>query len=264
MAMWWEHLLRLVYFFFYLASTFVCSLFGPKIGDPKHVVDPSSVFSFINYIFVSTGFLLCFAIVTILVLLNRSIRPEKMTVRQKLVEGLIALGATTYWALWRIFFVWLDQQSGSCRLKTAVERLALNRKGCVDAGGYWDGLDISGHCFLIALACSFFFDQFADAVSLLLSKSAGPYGYRSTPQLEAAAISMDQAKPKKGLLILKICYAIMLIIAMVVWVSYTALLLHTSIYFHTVWEKVYGICIGFVYWPIVVYAHIRASQLAVQ
>lgn len=256
--MWWEHLLRLSYFLFYLSSTLICSLFGPKIGDPKHVVDPSSLFSFINYIFVSEGFLISFTLVTLLIVLNRSIAPGKVTNREKIVEGLIALGATTYWALWRIFFVWLDQQSGACLVKKAIERIAFNRAGCVEAGGYWDGLDISGHCFLIALACSFFYDQFADAISLLRLRTVRPAGYRSTPQLEAADTSTNGTKSKQLLLFLKIAYSVLLLVAVIVWFSWTALLLHTSFYFHTLWEKVYGVAIGFAYWPVVIYARSKA------
>lgn len=262
--MWSEHLFRLAYFLLYLLSTFICSLFGPKIGDPKHVVDPSSVFSFINYIFVSQGFLISFSIVTLLLVLNRLIVPEKVTNREKIVEGLVALGATTYWALWRIFFVWLDQQSGGCRLEKAIERLAHNRAGCVEAGGYWDGLDISGHCFLIALACSFFYDQFADAISLLKSRTVRPPGYRSTPQLESAESSTNGTQSKQVLLLLKICYAVLLLGAGIVCFTWTALLVHTSFYFHTLWEKVYGVIIGFAYWPMVLFARSRASQPSVQ
>lgn len=262
--MWLEHLFRLTYFFLYLLITFICSLFGPRIGDPKHVVDPSSVFSFINYIFVSHGFLISFSIVTLLLVLNRLIGPERVTNREKIVEGLVALGATTYWAIWRIFFVWLDQQSGGCILQKAIERLANNRAGCVEAGGYWDGLDISGHCFLIALACSFFYDQFADAISLLRYRTSQPAGYRSTPQLESADNGTSGTKSKQILLMLKISYAILLLGAGIVWFSWTALLVHTSFYFHTLWEKVYGVMIGFAYWPIVLFARSRASQSSVQ
>lgn len=255
------HLLRFLYALAYFICTWLCSLFGPRIGDPKHVVDPSSIFAFINYVFVAWGFVISFAAVALSTLLNRLLQPDKMSTRQKISLGLIALGATSYWILWRLFFVWLDRESGSCRHETPIQHILRNRHACVQAGGYWDGLDISGHCFLIALACLFFYEQFYDGLVHYKKRPHQLAGYISTPQLELAE---DNRQPPQPSRILSKSYIVSLSTCATIWLAWSSLLLHTSLYFHTIGEKLLGLLIGFAFWPLLVLARHLNGQAQTQ
>lgn len=245
------HLLRLLYTTVYFICTWICSLFGPKVGDPKHVVDPSSLFAFINFVFVSGGFLLSFTAVALCTLLNRLLQPGWLNTRQRITLGLVALGATSYWITWRLFFVWLDRESGACRHETPIEHILNNRHACIQAGGRWDGLDISGHAFLVALACLFFYEQFFEAFAYYRARSEHRAGYMGTPQMELADIASPVLEPSQFLIK---SYAMSIIFCAVIWFAWSALLLHTSLYFHTIGEKLLGLFIGFAFWPLLILA----------
>ncbi len=167
----------------------------------------------------------------------------------KFVDALVGLGATTYWILCRMLFVWLADLSGKCHLADTLNRILHNRRVCLNAGGYWDGFDISGHCFLVALACGFFFEELYLVGRIVLFRRMHP-GYRNpqaTPQLETQKAD-DKAKDDQYHGYLWASYLFLAALCAIVWLAWTALLLHTSLYFHTFWEKILGLLMGFAYW----------------
>lgn len=244
-----DHFCRFLFCFAILAVVCIASLFGPKVGDAKHVVDPSSFFAFINFIYVRAGFLISLAAVGLLTTLNMKRADKDYSFREKLAECSIGIAATTYWALCRIIFFWLDKQSGSCRqiINQSVNQVFRNRTACSDAGGYWDGFDPSGHCFLASLASIFFYDQLYLAGNINLKQREHLQRRPSTPHLVQRTMHISS---NTDTILRVIHYAIMLVAVMIL-ILWLTLMLHTSLYFHTIAEKFVGVLVGFAFWPVV-------------
>lgn len=233
-------LARLLYGLTYLVLVGVVSLFGPRDSGPKYVVDPSSFFRLLNGLFVQQGFALSVLAIALLAAANRLVAPAARR-PPWLLEAVLAVGATTYWLLCRMLFVWLADVSGACHGHARAP--LAGRRACLHAGGHWDGLDISGHCFLAALACGYFYDQLQAAGRSLLGCCAAQPG--ATPRLEAGMPRAPSRAVPAGAWPF---FGAALGLTLALWAAWTSLLLHTSLYFHTAAEKLLGLLLGFAYW----------------
>ena len=53
--------------------------------------------------------------------------------------------ATCGWYIWVNLFVYIEELTGFCK----GEEKLTSKRSCYQEGFYWDGFDISGHCFLL-------------------------------------------------------------------------------------------------------------------
>lgn len=265
---WKIHTLRVTFNLSYLLITFIPSLFGPKTGGPKFRVDPSSLFHLINYIFVKAGFLLTLLCLLMVGGFNGLVGARKSFGAFK--DSMRFACLVCFWLIWRVIFVAINDATGVCVIKSK-ERIFGNAKECIDAGGYWDGFDISGHCFLIALAVSLFLEDFIKSVRWLCDHFERRA--RNSPfLLELGTISneagqeesddreSEEKHPPTNFQITGLCVSLGCML--LVWIAWTSLLFHTSLYFHTLWEKILGLLIGFSYsWFIIVISHCNKSRI---
>ena len=165
---------------------------------------PTSYFTqksnFLNQIFVKRGWAWTF----ILLILLNSKRSYK-----KLFSATVYWFLITQWAFGPSVLDRIYQFSGSCsllHLKTLTE--------CFASGGEWDGLDISGHVFLLLHS------------SLLIWEE------------------LLQSEFKNGLNLISGMLCLLLLILWMV------MLIVTVLYYHSITEKILGTILGFGFWSI--------------
>jgi hypothetical protein len=260
---------KAAYSLLYILLTMLPSFFGPKLGDPRNVVDPSSLFHFINFVFVRLGFLLSLGALLCLATANERLRARPPF--KPLRDGAILAGLVVYWLAWRLLFVAINDITGSCQFLPHQRKPGdpeLGHRECLQNGGYWDGFDISGHCFLMALTASLFFDEILRSARWLWGRWQS--GHNSPVLLELGRIDEkygdlheeedDEAIDGNNVVPStndRQCLSqrfwrwlqwLGIGLVALLWIAWTALLVHTSLYFHTFWEKIWGILIGLSYW----------------
>ena len=198
--------------YMYSILIFVGCLLGESIDFPSFYFSEKK--NFLNQIFVKNGWAWTISLLLSLIYLRSFNRLKTL----KSLKSLI--GATLYWFLitqWTFGPSILERvykRVGSCSL-LHLKEFHL----CYEGGGEWDGLDISGHCFLLLHSSLLIWEEIRNTFSMNLNNLKN---FNST-----MAIGM-------ALMILLGLWSIMLLI--------------TVLYFHSIVEKALGTIFGFGFW----------------
>ena len=138
--------------------------------------------------------------------------------------------ATLVWYCFTASFRWVEELTGSCHVIREVENgVELTRRQCLKGGHRWIGFDISGHCFLMTWNNLFIAEEVLKLRRFSSVQLALENGQKNKSFLELCLFVLIQS----------------LAILMSVW---DVMLFFTSLYFHTVTEKVLGSVIAVIAW----------------
>ena len=121
----------------------------------------------------------------------------------------------------------LYTRSGSCiqqPTSNAGTMVIRTIAECKRYGGSWSGFDISGHCFLLIHATLFILEELQDYCRRPPFRPSG----------QSLFLTYSRASVVAFALLLSVCWLGMLTV--------------TCLYFHTLWEKVWGVLFGFLFW----------------
>ena len=147
------------------------------------------------------------------------------------------------WSSVTSFFVFLDSLVGTC----AIEEIS-KRSVCIKEGHLWTGFDISGHIFLLTY-CIYVLTEEASNIQLEVW-----YEYNSTLGFESRAVDKLSKETKKKLHRLHRIAGVFVdyleLFAMAEVVIWTFMVMITSLYFHSILEKLLGFVFGYFAWYI--------------
>lgn len=128
------------------------------------------------------------------------------------------------WYFWVNLFVYIEELTGQCE----GEETLSSKKSCYLQGFHWDGFDISGHAFLLIYS------------ALVISEEIQVKRWWSTAQRNQRGTTMfDRISPLADVLF--ICISLLLVL-------WEFMLVCTTVYFHTVHQKVLGALIALFTW----------------
>ena len=148
-----------------------------------------------------------------------------------MLKHLSRLAVGTFgWYFWVNFFVFIEEQTGFCE----GEETLTSKRICHLQGFHWDGFDISGHTFLLTYSALIITEelQVKQWFSSTNSETDPPPHFKHLSPLMAAVI--DAFFTGSALLLL----------------LWEFMLVCTTLYFHTVLQKVFGALIAFFTWYI--------------
>ena len=135
----------------------------------------------------------------------------------------LAMGHLVWYLGARLAFPWVEEATGVCQATSF-----LTRRACRRAGFLWTGFDISGHCFLLTFC------------NLLIAEETRPRGVvEGREGAGDTAVAGEKVEQEVGVTRGLLC------LLMVAW---DTMILCTSLYFHTVGEKVLGWVVGVGAW----------------
>lgn len=219
------------------------SWLGESLGwrdDPVKENHPAVLLlSILNDVFKSVGWLLS-AICWALLLVTRYWRQVRLEEnaswrRHAAVDGVLWVLSSFYWAACVYFaFGHIARHIGSCRLAgESWKESQVDEAQCVDAGGQWTAMDVSGHAFLASLAI------------LLLTEETirwltGPINLFIFPSHR-----MDY-KTRRA----KLAWYFAVGISWVVTSLWMVLYIRTALWYHTLEEKVLGTALATLYYSV--------------
>ncbi len=190
--------------FFYSFLIIFGTITGEVFNLPIFYLTEKS--NLLNQIFVKRGWAWTFILLCFLRVNSPGSRSRSL---KKLFSATIYWFLITQWTFGPSLLERIYKYIGSCSL-LHLKEFHL----CYEGGGEWDGLDISGHCFLLLHSSLLIWEE------LISSRSYLKYG----PVLFCGIL----------LILLLILWAVMLIV--------------TVLYFHSMIEKVLGAVLGFGFW----------------
>ena len=141
--------------------------------------------------------------------------------------------ATCGWYIWVNLFVYIEELTGFCE----GEETLISKRSCYQEGFYWDGFDISGHCFLLTYS------------ALVISEELQhkPHWPSDAVQTSPENINEFQHMNIARLLTLEV-FSLFAGLLSILW---EFMLVFTTIYFHTFSQKVLGAVIAIFTWYII-------------
>ncbi|NXA74203.1 FITM2 protein, partial [Thryothorus ludovicianus] len=136
--------------------------------------------------------------------------------------GALLVG-TAVWFLCTELFAYVENLTGHCSLQARPgqpPRPYGSKRECHQAGGVWDGFDISGHCFLLSYCAMMILEELAVLEALSLDRSS------------KLRVVID-------VLLVSLC------LLTGIWVF---MFLCTALYFHDFSQKLLGVLIGLSAW----------------
>ncbi|XP_066019652.1 acyl-coenzyme A diphosphatase FITM2 [Pocillopora verrucosa] len=131
--------------------------------------------------------------------------------------------ATWGWYFWVNLFVYIEELTGFCE----GEETLISKRSCYQEGFYWDGFDISGHSFLSIYSALVIKEE-------LQAKLYWPsrFQHRNIARLVTPLVDV---------------FSFFAALLLILW---EFMLVFTTIYFHTVYQKVLGALIAIFTWYI--------------
>lgn len=217
-------------------------VWGPQVAEPKKIVNDSSFFQFVNFVFCNIGLLLSLALAGLVRVFSCALLLSS-SFATKYEFIFMVTAAAVYWGGVYYGIEFIADKTGDCLIAEAAQ-IYNRRRTCMDAGGVWTGFDISGHTFLIALSIGLFYDQAEFAVKTLKSRCAQILPSRSDSEHQVNIVQLhEKISPARRIMLLA-----SLALMCTIWIAWSLLLMHTSYHFHTPWEKLVGVVIGFGFW----------------
>lgn len=148
--------------------------------------------------------------------------------------------ATAAWFTLTTAFEYLEELTGVCEGDASHK----TKGPCIKGKAYWNGFDISGHCFLLSF-CILIINQellaFVDFKDSALGKQTQQYESidQDTVIFEPLKFKKDNTYDSTNIL------SILLTLLMVLW---EFMLFITCAYYHTLHQKFLGICFGISAW----------------
>lgn len=224
-----------------LVTIFSIVILGSQLhwrDDPIHENDPpDSVFKVLNCLFKQEGW--CITLVVWLFLLaakyTRQVSlQENASWRRHAVVDAVLLGL--FWGYWfyatNLVFPMVADNIGECAGSSVPSSQQLSREDCENTfKGQWTPFDISGHVFLAAMGIFILAEEIIRAIS-------SPAAHFTFP------IHLVDRKVQFA----RIGWAVAVSCALVVILAWTVLLVRTSLWFHTIEEKILGAIIGTGFW----------------
>ena len=127
------------------------------------------------------------------------------------------------WYFWVNLFVYIEELTGQCE----GEETLSSKKSCHLQGYHWDGFDISGHAFLLMYS------------ALIISEEIQVKRWWAIPRKNQTGTLLDRISPLVDLVF--ICIGSLLVL-------WEFMLVCTTVYFHTVHQKVLGALIALFTW----------------
>lgn len=154
--------------------------------------------------------------------------------------GRIAVSHVVWYSVTTMIEV-LDNLVGECTMEEII-----SAKACVRSGHKWTGFDISGHIFLLSY-CVFIITEEAANIGAEVWQR-----YNGTLEIERKVLSKSGEELKEWLTNIHrraSCFARALeLFALVLVLIWSAMLVSTSLYFHTFVEKLLGLLISVAVW----------------
>lgn len=140
----------------------------------------------------------------------------------------LAVG-TFGWFFWVNFFVYIEELTGICE----GEESLTSKRSCHLQGFHWDGFDISGHTFLLTYSALIISEEIQVKQRLPLLESGQPMRLPRRPHLIFSPL-VD---------LFFTCLSLLLLL-------WEFMLVCTTVYFHTVQQKVLGALIALFTWHV--------------
>ncbi|XP_006816453.1 acyl-coenzyme A diphosphatase FITM2-like [Saccoglossus kowalevskii] len=150
------------------------------------------------------------------------------------------LVGTAQWFCWVKLFFWIEDLTGECYDINGEKYTRHTTKyPCVKAGHMWDGIDISGHTFLLTHCSLIIFEELHYYLKL----------FEATRKLGKSK-GKKKGQPKKDLLTSALngfsqCMMLVLLLMTLLW---EFMLICTQIYFHTIGHKIFAFVISLINW----------------
>ncbi|XP_053100638.1 acyl-coenzyme A diphosphatase FITM2 [Hemicordylus capensis] len=134
----------------------------------------------------------------------------------------LMVGSAVWYTCTRVF-LHIENLTGSCYKSPALDILRSEHPSklqCLQAGGFWHGFDISGHCFLLSYCALMIVEEMAVMHNVNTSRN---------PRLHTVV---------SGLFLALSCLTLIWL-----WMFFT-----TTIYFHDFFQKFFGTLVGLLAW----------------
>jgi hypothetical protein len=219
--------------FFYTFTVWILSFW--HLQAPKNV---NPLMYFLNKGFIHAGwFISCFTIITLMIYKHYQFRRGTIN-----FDSIVWTLANVYWFVLTRTFVFIAERFGDCSQATY-----RSLKECRISGGRWNGFDISGHCFLIVFASVLILEELLEITNFFTIRVEKPSSSRN----RKCSTQSDSCNMKW----ISLCWWSCLVL--VVWYI---LLVQTSLYYHTMAEKIIGTIFGLAFWWIAcIIKHCRSS-----
>lgn len=141
------------------------------------------------------------------------------------------------WYICTHSFEWFENVSGHCKFSPGHS----TKRACLRAGFSWLGFDVSGHCFLLLFSI-IFINQECKALDKISKK---------LDELERDGSANENPPSLLSLLNCRLYLRIIMIFLAFLMLLWTVMMFFTSVYFHTVVQKLLGLAIATSCWFLV-------------
>ena len=148
--------------------------------------------------------------------------------------GRMVAVATCGWYIWVNLFVYIEELTGFCEEETLI-----SKRSCYQEGFYWNGFDISGHCFLLIYS------------ALVIKEELQPKLYWPSimsPVVETSPENINRFKHRNIARLVTPFVEVFSFFAGLLSILSEFMLVFATIYFHTVHQKVLGALIAIFTW----------------
>ena len=145
--------------------------------------------------------------------------------------------ATWGWYFWVNLFVYIEELTGFCE----GEEKLISKRSCYQEGFYWNGFDISGHCFILIYS------------ALVISEELQPKLHWSSiiaPVEQASPENINGCQHRNIARIITPFVEGFFLFSGLLLILWEFMLVCATIYFHTVYQKVLGALIAMFTWYI--------------
>jgi len=222
----------------YLMVITYLSIFYPDLQSSSYLADAKNP---LNQYFVKYAWGWTFSAVCLLMLLTNYITTGAWVSIRTLQSGCrLAVGTAVWYFFVRVIFLFLEEATGVCEVSDFV-----SKSTCYKAGHFWRGFDTSGHCFLLSWNNLFMVEEFQGLLmiknemniqELDTENASGDKNKKLFKQKQ-----QDQTQLKNTMEYLSCGLAVLMLLGELMMVC-------TSMFFHTVPEKVLGTLCGLLPW----------------
>eukprot|EP00092_Neocalanus_flemingeri_P098800 GFUD01125997.1.p1 GENE.GFUD01125997.1~~GFUD01125997.1.p1 ORF type:complete len:266 (+),score=53.66 GFUD01125997.1:42-839(+) len=148
----------------------------------------------------------------------------------------LAVGTAVWYVFTQVIFLFLEEATGVCEVSEF-----LKKKTCSKAGHFWRGFDTSGHCFLLSWNNLFMVEEFKGLLKLNITPVTTVTQHQKSNKQQSQVTRHLQSDLAPYLEYLSCGLAVLMMLGEVMMVC-------TSLYFHTLPEKVLGTLCGLLPW----------------
>ena len=146
--------------------------------------------------------------------------------------------ATFGWYFWVNLFVYIEELTGFCEGEEAL----ISKKTCHVEGYHWEGVDISGHAFLLIYSALVISEE------IQVKKLWSDIAYYGVDNKGNISRDLETLLSKHGIATpfveaIFLCSSLLLIL-------WELMLVSTTVYFHSVYQKVLGALIAIFTWHV--------------